>query len=226
MWCIPKLDKEYITKMLDVLEVYERPYNPDYPVVCFDEKSKQLLADTRQSIAAKPGQAKRVDYEYKRNGTVNLFVAIEPKGKKRQVTVTKHRKKSDFAKVIQRLVMQTYTEAKKIVLVTDNLNTHTKQVILEYFGRTEGRRIVNRIEWHYTPKHASWLNMAEIEIGILSNQALNNNISIFQDMQKQVAAWSRKRNNKGIGINWQFTRNKAKKKFRIKNNHTIGKLNK
>lgn len=227
MWCVTEMTEEYIKRMLDVLEVYERPYNPLYPVVCFDEKSKQLLDKPRKSIAAKPkpGSLKKVDYEYRRNGTVNIFVAVEPKGKKRHLFVTKHRKKGDFAKAIKRLVMGKYKSAEKVVLVTDNLNIHSEKVLREIFNNEEAEKIINRIEWHYTPKHASWLNMAEIEINVLSRQCLSREIPAFQGMQKHTAKWSMNRNEMNIGINWQFTRKKAKIKFKLKfSKHNIHKI--
>lgn len=218
MWCIAKIDDEYKKRMLDVLEVYERPYDQKFPVVCFDEKTKQLLGDVKEPIPAKPGKVKKIDYNYKRNGVVNLFVSVEPKGKKRHVTVTKKRTKIDFAKEIEKLVMTRYKQAEKVVLVTDNLNIHSKKAIIETLGEEIGKKITDRIEWHYTPKHASWLDMAEIEINVLSNQCLKRNIATFQEMQKQVAAYKNNRNKKEIGINWQFTREKAKKKFKINDN--------
>jgi transposase len=201
--------------MLDVLEVYERPYNPKKPVICFDEKSKQLLSETRKSIPMRKGRIKRRDYEYKRHGTVNLFVAVEPKGKKRVVTVTRRRTKKDFAGFIKKLVGRIYKDAEKIVLVLDNLNTHTKETIKEILGKKEAAEICRKLEIHYTPVHASWLNMAEIEIGILTQQCLKRYICSFQAMQHQTAIWVKERNKKGAGINWQFTREKAVKKFNL-----------
>lgn len=214
MWCIKKIDAEYEERMMDVLEVYERPYDPNKPVICLDEKSVQLLAETRRPVPAKPGTVKRTDYEYKRHGTVNLFVMVEPKGKHHRVTVTKRRTKADFAKEMEKIITNDYAKAEKVILVTDNLNIHSPQVILETLGEERGRPIVDKIEWHYTPKHASWLDMAEIEINALSSQCLQQKISTFQGMQQQTAAWTKDRNKKQIGINWQFTREKAKEKFK------------
>jgi hypothetical protein len=199
--------------MMDVLEVYERPYDAKKPVICLDEKSKQLLKDTREALPITRRKAKRQDYEYKRNGTVNLFVTIEPKGNKRYVRVTKRRKKPDFAKEIKDIVLVKYKHAEKIILVTDNLNTHTAKCIRDELGEEEAKAILDKIEWHYTPKHASWLDMAEIEIGVLSSQCLKKRIGTFQEMQRQVAAWVRRRNKKGVGINWSFTGEKAQEKF-------------
>lgn len=215
MWCIPKVTPEFRNRMDDVLEVYEREYNPERPVVCLDEKSKQLLKDTRTPIFAKIGRTARSDYEYKRNGTSNLFVAIEPKGRKRIVRVTKRRTKKDYASFIKHLVDHTYKKATKVILVEDNLNTHNENSLIETYGEQEGKRIAAKIERHFTPKHASWLNQAEIEIHSLEMQCLNRRISDFHTMQSEVAACVKKRNKDKCGINWQFTREKAKKKFKI-----------
>ena len=210
MWCIPKVTSEFIERMLDVLEVYERPYDPLLPVVCLDEKSKQLLQDTktRKPLPMKPGKPQRTDYEYKRNGTTNLFVAVEPKGKKRIARVTKRRTKKDYASFIKLLIDHIYKKAKKIILVEDNLNTHNEGSLIEAFGEKEGKRIGKKIEWHYTPKHASWLDQAEIEIHSLEQQCLNRRIPDFHTMQSEVAACVKKRNQDKCGINWQFTREK------------------
>lgn len=205
---------------MNVLKVYEKPYNPRYPVICFDEKSKQLLDKPRKSINPKIGKLKRVDYEYKRNGTVNIFVATEPKGKFRTVQITKRRAKTDFAKEIKRVAqLPRYRNAEKIHIILDNLNTHFKKSFYETFSKAEAQKILKRIKFHYTPKHASWLNMAEIEINVLSRQCLNQKIATFQKMQKHTANWSKDRNKMNIGINWSFTGKKAKIKFKIKSKH-------
>lgn len=201
--------------MLDVLEVYERPYNPQKPVVCMDEKSKQLLKDTRATIAGKPRRPERADYEYERNGTCNLFVAVEPKAGKRVVRVTSHRAKKDYASFIKYLVTHVYRKAEKVVLVEDNLNTHNKGSLIEVLGEKEGGKIAQKIEWHFTPKHASWLDQAEIEIHSLETQCLNRRIPNFHVMQSEVAAWVKKRNQDKCRISWQFTREKAKEKFKL-----------
>lgn len=201
--------------MDDVLEVYERPYDKNYPVVCIDEKSKQLLKDTRTPIAPMPHQPIRADYEYERNGTCNLFVAVEPKGKRRTVCVTRRRTAKDYASFVQYLVNHIYRKAKKIVLVEDNLNTHNKETLNEVLGEKTGKRIARKIEWHYTPKHASWLNQAEIEIHALEQQCLNRRIPDFHAIQSEVAACVRKRNQDQCSINWQFTREKAKETFKL-----------
>ena len=199
--------------MMDVLEVYERPYDPNRPVICLDEKSKQLLEDVRAALGTKPGQIRKRDYEYIRHGTINCFVAIEPKGRNRVVRVRKYKKKRDFAFVLQYLLTGPYKDVEKFILVVDNLNTHNKTALTETFGEEKGKQLNERIEWHYTPKHGSWLDMAEIEIGVLSQQCLKKPIATFQKMQHQVSCWVKDRNQKGKGITWKFTREKAAKKF-------------
>lgn len=215
MWCIPKVTPEFKRKMFDVLKVYERDYDPQKPVVCLDEKSKQLLRDTRIAIGGQQGKPSRTDYEYKRNGTCNLFVAVEPKGGKRIIRVTRHRAKKDYASFIKHLVTHAYRKAKKIVLVEDNLNTHHKETLIVVLGEKIGRKIARKIEWHFTPKHASWLNQAEIEIHSLEQQCLNRRIPDFHTMQSEVAACVQKRNHDKRCINWQFNREKAKEKFKL-----------
>ena len=212
---IPTVTPEFKRRMFDVLRVYERKYDPTHPVVCMDEKSKQLLEDTRIPLMGKPGKPARADYEYKRQGTCNLFVAVEPKGKKRIVRVTRRRTGRDYASFIKFLVTRVYKQAKKVVLVEDNLNTHNKETLVEVLGEKEGKRISRRIEWHFTPKHASWLDQAEIEIHSLETQCLNRRIPDFHTMQSEVAACVRKRNRDKCGIKWQFTGEEAKQKFKL-----------
>jgi hypothetical protein len=201
--------------MLDVLKVYERPYDPQRPVVCLDEKSKQLLKETRLPIGGKPSKPARTDYEYERNGTCNLFVAVEPKGRRRIVRVTRKRTGKAYASFVKYLVDRVYEGVEKVAIVEDNLNTHNKETLIEILGEKEGKRIAQKIEWHYTPKHASWLDQAEIEIHALEQQCLNRRIPDFQTMQSEVAACVRKRNHDRVGINWQFTRERAIQKFRL-----------
>lgn len=217
---------EYEERMMDVLEVYERPYDPNCPVVCADEKSTQLLEDSRQSIPTKPGKIKKQDYEYKRNGTANIFVAVEPKGKKRHLKVTRRRKGWDFAGFIFWLVTKKYKYAKKIVLVLDNLNTHVgiEKVIINRYGKKLGQRIIEKLEVHYTPKHASWLNMAEIEINVYSNQCLKRRTPTIEELTKHTRAYTKRRNKNQATINWQFTREKAKQKFNLPNHNILQKL--
>ena len=215
MWCVPSLDDEYIACMMDVLEVYERPYDPARPVVCFDEKSKQLLDRKRKGSPVRRGKPQRTDYEYVRHGTVNLFVAVEPKGKTRTLTVTRRRTGKDVALMLERLVQKTYRDVEAVVLVSDNLNVHSVRTIQKHLPAERAKALLDRIEWHFTPKHASWLNMAEIEIGAISSQLLGRDIPSFQEMQKHVAAWTRRRNEDKASINWNFTRKKATEKFKL-----------
>jgi len=214
MWCIPHLTADFVKKMMDVLEVYARPYDPKRPVVCVDEKLTQLIKDVRAPWNCSAGKPRKIDYEYKRNGTCHLFVAVEPRGGKRKVRVTKRRTKKDFASFIKYLVSHVYRKAKKVVLVEDNLNTHNKGTLIEMLGE-EGRKIAKKIEWHFTPKHASWLDQAEIEIHALEEQCLDRRIPDFQTMQAEVAACVARRNSNNIGIRWQFTRENATEKFSL-----------
>jgi len=199
--------------MYDVLDLYALPYNPDEPVVCVDEKSKQLLDTPRSTIRLKPGQTTKVDYEYERKGTRNLFVAVEPLAGWRQVEVTLQRKKTDFVEFIRQLMHGRYRRAKRVHLVLDNLNTHFAKGFIEILGAKRAAKLLNRIVFHYTPKHASWLNMAEIEIGILDKQCLNSRIATEAKLVSEVAAWQQRRNQQRKTINWTFTRAKADKKL-------------
>ncbi len=216
MWCIPRITDEFKAKMLDVLDVYQRPYDPNNPVICLDEKSKQLIK-TQSKLASSDGyKIKRKDYEYERCGTVNLFVAVEPKAGKRTVRVTKRRTCLDFSSFMSFLVLDKYAACDKITLVTDNLNIHSLQALEKSLPKEEVEKIKYKIEWHYTPKHASWLDQAEIEISALDRQLLSKkDISNFQDMQKEVAALVAMRNNKKIKIDWKFTSDQARIKFRL-----------
>lgn len=209
MWCIGKITPEYRERMYDILDLYAEPYDGNKPVVCMDEKSKQLLKDSRKPIPMKLGQCQKIDYEYQRCGTSNIFVAIEPKGGKRKTQVTKQRTRTDFAHFIKNLVNETYPQATKIRLVLDNLNTHFEKSFFKTFNQKEAKRILKKIEFHYTPKHASWLNMAEIEIGILDRQCLRKRIGDRESMKNEVAAWEKKRNTQKAKIRWKFTREAA-----------------
>lgn len=215
MWCVPKLDDEYIRRMMDILEVYERPYDAKKPVICFDEKSRQLLSRKRTGCPVKAGKPKRCDYEYVRHGTANLFVAVEPKGKKRTVTVTRQRKGIDVALALEKLVMATYAAAEKVVLVLDNLNVHGAGTIRKHLPPERAKALLERIEWHFTPKHASWLNMAEIEIGVLSSQCLRRDMKTREEMRKHVDTWVEERNTQKAGIHWTFTKKDAARKFKL-----------
>ena len=215
MWCIPKVTPEFIERMEHVLELYGTPYNPLEPILCFDEKSKQLLKDTRAIQEMKEGRARRRDYEYKRNGTRNIFVTVEPKGGYRAATVTKRRTKQDFAHEMKRIMeLPRYLTCRKIHVVLDNLNTHFEKSFLETFGKDETETIMRRIQFHYTPKHASWLNMAEIEIGILNRQCIRGRIPTEERLTAKVAAWQTERNEQRAMIQWKFSVKAARKKFK------------
>lgn len=200
--------------MEDVLDLYAEPYNPERPVVCFDEKPLQLLEETRVPLPPKPGQPARVDYEYRRKGTANLFMAVEPLAGWRAVSVTERRTKLDFAAELKRLVDEHYPTAKVIRVVMDNLNTHTPASLYEAFSADEARRIARRLELHFTPKHGSWLNMAEAELSVLSRQCLNRRIGDLELLGKEVAAWSGKRNEERVHIQWRFTTTAARDKLK------------
>jgi len=216
MWCIPKMDQEYVERMEDVLGVYEKPYDPKRPVVCLDEKPVQLLAHIRAPIPLKPGTPARQDYEYKRNGTVNVFRAVEPKAGRHFTKVTPTRKMPAFAEFL-RSIERSYPDAKTIHLVMDNLSSHSEKALIETFGKKEGERLWNRFTVHYTPKHASWLNQAEIGIGIYARQCLGKErVATLEDLAARSAAWNRAANRKRIKIDWTFTRKKARKKFGYK----------
>lgn len=204
-WCIPPEDNaEFVWKMEDVLDVYQRPYNPRRPQVCLDEASKQLIGETRRAIPAAPGREAREDYEYVRNGTANLFMMSEPLAGRRHVRVTERRTKKDFAKVIKELVDERYPDAEKIVLVMDNLNTHTPASLYEAFEPAEAKRLADKLEIHHSPKHGSWLDMAEIEIGILSRQCLNRRLEDIEQLRTEVTAWERDRNHRSVNVDWRF----------------------
>ncbi|PIT97752.1 MAG: hypothetical protein COT71_04455 [Candidatus Andersenbacteria bacterium CG10_big_fil_rev_8_21_14_0_10_54_11] len=213
MWCIPALTEEYIERMEDLLDLYQQPYDPCEPVVCFDEKTTQLLADTRPVQPAAPGTLRKRDYEYRRNGTRNIFVAVEPKGGKRRTAVTARRTKQDFAYAVRQLIVNQYPHARTIHLVMDNLNTHAKKSLVETFGEAEANRLWSRLTAHYTPKHASWLNMAEIEIGILSRQALKKRLEDERRLKQETTAWERHRNRTRATITWTFTKKDARAVF-------------
>lgn len=200
--------------MEDVLEVYHRPYNEKFPMVCLDETNRQLIAEIRKAIPAKPGQHKRVDYEYRRNGVVNLFMMFEPLKARRHVKVMNQRIRKDFAYCIRELVDVHYPDAEKIILVLDNLNTHSEGSFYEAFEPAEARRLAEKVEIHYTPKHGSWLNMAEIEIGVLSRQCLSQYIESKEQMISEVGAWQQQRNYAEATVDWQFTTADARIKLK------------
>ncbi len=199
--------------MYNVLELYQQPYNPDEPVVCVDEKSKQLLAPVRPNLPLKPWQATKVDYEYERQGTRNLFVAVEPLAGWRQVQVTLQRKKADFVHFIGQLLQGHYRNARRVHLVLDNLNIHFAKVFVDVLGHKRAAQWLKRLVFHYTPTHASWLNMAEIEIGILDKQCLKGRLATEAKLVSEVYAWQQCRNQQRKTIDWTFTRQDADKKL-------------
>jgi transposase len=213
-WCIPEVSAEFVACMEDVLELYAEPYDAKRPKVNFDETSKQLIKETRQPLPAQPGQALRYDYEYQREGTRNLFLFIEPQAGWRHVNVTKQRTMIDFAHQMQWLVDVAYPEAEVIRLVMDNLNTHRAASLYEAFEPEEARRIVKKLEFHYTPKHGSWLNMAEIELSVLQRQCLNRRLADEATLGHEVAAWEKERNEKQATIDWRFSVTDAREKLK------------
>jgi transposase len=213
MWCIPQINGEYVARMEDVLDLYAEAPDPERPVVCFDETPVQLIGEVRQPIPAEPGQLERYDYEYRRNGTVNLFVFLDVNRPWRKVKVTGRRTARDYAHCMRDLADTHYPEASCIRVVQDNLSTHTAGALYEAFPPAEARRILRRLEFHYTPKHASWLNMVEIEIGVLNCQCLGRRIDNADFLTSEIAAWERQRNAAGARIDWMFTTDKARAKM-------------
>lgn len=200
--------------MEDVLDVYKKPYNEKRPVICMDESNKQLIKETREPLAMAPGQPERYDTEYERNGVSNIFLACEPLRGKRQIKITDCRKKSDFAEFVKEIVDVHYAHAEKIILVMDNLNTHNGSSLYETFEPEEAKRILDKLEIHYTPKHGSWLNMAEIELSHLSRQCLDRRIADKEEISKETQAWCIERNHVEIKIDWQFTTGDARIKLK------------
>ena len=200
--------------MEDVLEVYHRPYDPDRPQICLDETSKQLIAESRPSIPMRPGQCKRVDPEYRRCGMTSVLMLSEPLAGQRHVRVRSQRTKLDFAEVIRELCDELYAEAETIVLVLDNLNTHTTASLYEAFKPAMARRLAEKLEIHYTPKHGSWLNMAEIELSVLSRQCMSDYFENADQLAKRIEAWEQQRNEEQTSIDWQFTTADARIKLR------------
>lgn len=210
----PEHNGEYVARMEDVLDVYERPRDQAAPVVCMDEMPVQLLKETRVPIPAAPGRLRRVDYEYERNGTANIFMFAEPLAGWRQTVVTERRTAVDWAVVLRDLVDSRYADARVIVLVMDNLNTHTLGSLYEAFPPAEARRIAKRLEIHHTPKHGSWLNMAENELSALSRQCLARRIGTVDDLRSEVQAWEATRNADQVRVQWRFTIDQARIKLR------------
>jgi transposase len=213
MWCVPKVNGEYVARMEDVLDLYAETPDPNRPVVCFDESPTQLIGEVRQPIAAEPGQVKRYDYEYRRHGTMNLFVLLDAHRPWRKVTVSERRTAVDFAACMRDLVDVDFPQAERIRVVMDNLSTHTPGSLYEAFPAPEAHRLLRRLEFHFTPKHASWLNMAEIEIGALRRQCLDRRIDNRRRLEREIAAWERERNAAGARIRWMFTTDTARTKM-------------
>lgn len=200
--------------MEDVLEVYKRPYDPRRPVVCLDETSKQLIGEVQTPVPGAPGQVAQYDYEYVRNGVANLFMISEPLAGHRAVEVTDRRTKKDYARCLRKIADEMYPDAEVVVLVQDNLNTHSPASLYEAFEPAEAKRLANRFELHYTPKHGSWLDMAEIELGILGRQCLSRRIDNVDDLRRETKGWEAGRNSAGTTVNWQFTTADARIKLR------------
>lgn len=199
--------------MYNILELYAESYVPMKPLIGIDEKPKQLLGEKRIPLPMKPGRIEKYDYEYIRNGNANIFMAVEPKGGKRFTQITRQRTKKDFALFVRWLIDKKYPQQQKIRIVVDNLNTHNSSSFYETFNKKEAQRILKKIEFHYTPKHASWLNVAEIEIGVMDAQCTNRRIKSIEKLKDEVDAWMRERNKKKIKIDWKFTKNDADKKL-------------
>jgi transposase len=213
MWCVPKMDAEYVARMEDVLDLYAEQAPISEPVVCFDESPTQLIGEARLPIACAPGQPARVDYEYRRNGTANLFIFIDAHRPWRHVKVTDQRTCVDFAACMRDLVDVHYPDAARIRVVLDNLSTHSAAALYQSYSPEEARRILRRIEFHYVPKHASWLNMVEIEIGVLKGQCLDRRIGDKATLMREIAAWEQQRNAAGARVRWMFTVEKARQKM-------------
>lgn len=213
MWCIPQFDADYVANMEDVLDLYAQPRDEQRPLVCFDETLKQLIDETRVPIPPKPGVPATYDYEYRRNGTANLFVFVAPLEGWRHVKVTEHKGNADFAECMRELVDVHFPNAKIIRVTLDNLSTHRPGALYKAFPADEARRILRRLEFHYTPKHGSWLNMAEIEIGILGSQCLDRRIGDMATLRSEVAAWERARNAAKATIKWMFNLERARAKL-------------
>ena len=213
MWCIPQVDGEYVARMEDVLDLYAEEPDPKRPVVCFDESPTQLIGEVREPIPAEPGQLERYDCEYKRNGTADLFIVLDVHRPWRKVKVTNSRAAVDFAACMRELTDVDFPHAERIRVVLDNLSTHFPGSLYQAFPPCEARRVLRRLEFHYVPKHASWLNMVEIEIGVLATQCLDRRIETYEQLAAETAAWEQQRNAAGARIKWMFTTEKARVKM-------------
>ncbi len=210
----PEQNGDFVAHMEDILDVYQKPYDPEKPVICMDEQPVQLIKETRQPLPAEPGQPERVDYEYERNGTANIFMITEPLGGRRQVDIRQQRTAKDWAEEIKYLLEVDYPEAEKVLLVCDNLNTHTLGSLYEAFSPEEAHQMAQRLEIHYTPKHGSWLNIAEIELSALTRQCLDRRIPDVPTLHREVKAWEKRRNDQQKGVDWQFTTQDARIKLK------------
>jgi len=210
----PSASPAFVAAMEDVLEVYHRPYDSDYPVVCMDESNKQLIEDTYTALPVTPGQVAKADHEYRRHGVRDIFLAVEPLAGKRITKITTTRAQTDWAHFIRELLDEHYPQARKVVLVMDNLNTHTAAALYATFPAAEAQRLWQRVEAHYTPKHGSWLDIAECELSVLSRQCLNRRIATESELVRQVAAWTAARNKDHATIDWQFTTEDARIKLK------------
>jgi hypothetical protein len=213
MWCIQKIDDEYRKRMYTVLRLYSEPYNPYYPIICFDEKHKHLIGNLKTKIPMKPGSSEKYDYSYSRNGTANIFVAVDFKGGKRDIMVTDRRTKKDFAMYIKHLVNDVFPNAKTLRIIMDNLNTHTYSAILETFEFNEAVELISKVKFYYTPKHASWLNIAEIEINVMDTQCTGRRISSKELLSSETLAYMNYRNENKSKISWNFSKDDADKKL-------------
>lgn len=214
-WCIPpKQSAEFVACMEDVLDVYTRGYDPLRPLVCLDETSKQLITETRPSVPCKPGRVKRVDPEYRRNGTASIFMMTLPLEGQRHVRVRERRKREDFAEVVRELCDELYPDAETIILVMDQLNTHSTASLYQAFEPAEAKRLAEKLEIHYTPKHGSWLNMAEIELSVLSRQCISDYFETREQLAAAITHWEHSRNESKTGIDWRFTTTDARIKLK------------
>jgi hypothetical protein len=214
-WCIPpKANAAFVCQMEEVLDVYARPYDAARPLICMDETNKQLLGDTREPLPMIPGHPERIDHEYQRQGVANLFMFFEPLAGRRYLRVTDRRTRQDWAEVMRELADVCYPDAETIIVVLDNLNTHSPASFYEAFPPHEAHRLANRFEFHYTPKHGSWLNMAEIELSVLGRQCLDRRIPDQQTLAAHVANWEAERNRNSVKVDWQFTTADARTKLK------------
>lgn len=211
-WCIPKITDEFINRMNNLLELYQKPYHPKEPIVCVDEKTKQLLEHLQEPLPLRAKQGIREDYHYKRKGTCNIFLAIEGKAGKRFTQVTARKTKEDYAQFFVATIETQYPEATKVHWVTDNFQTHTEKCLRKVLG---DHPIFNKVEFHFTPVHGSWLNQAELEIGILSRQNIAGRIPSKDVLEKYVKAWEKERNEREVKLIWKFTKEKAAEKFKL-----------